>query len=109
MLDLGRTAQKLYMPEFLPDQNRPMTLPATGAPDRAPGVSECYGTLRYGRLLEGLLYEGRRFLTLDGDDAVVLPLAAERWLVDRMRRSTADHVLNLPPDPEQHAHSPEGG
>ena len=21
----------------------------------------------------------------------------------------ADHVLNLPPDPEQHAHSPEGG
>lgn len=96
MLDLGRSAQKLYLPEFLPDEHRPVDLPGSGAPDRAPGTSECYGTLRYGRLLEGLLYESRRFLTLDGDDAVFLPRTAEGWLLDRMAHSDADHVLNIP-------------
>jgi hypothetical protein len=96
MLDLGRTAQKLYMPEFLPDQNRPMTLPATGAPDRAEGVSECYGTLRFGRLFEGLLYESRRFVTLEGKEAVFTHAAAEAWLLDRMANPDTAHLVHLP-------------
>ena len=96
MLDLGRTTQKLYLPEFLPDGNRPMDLPATGAPDRANGVSECYGTLRYGRLLEGLLYESRRFTTLNGKDAVFSHIAAEKWLIDRMRADDTTHLVHLP-------------
>ncbi len=72
MLDLGRAVQKLYLPEFLPDPGRPLSLPGTGEKDRAPGVSECYGTLRYGKLLEALLYESRRFTTLTGADAVMI-------------------------------------
>jgi len=96
MLDLGRSVQKLYLPEYLPERGRPMGLPATGAKDRAPGVSECYGTLRYGRLLEALLYESRRFVTLSGSDAVMIHPAAERWLIERMRAEEARHVLNLP-------------
>ncbi len=96
MLEMGRTVQKLYLPEYLPDRGRPQSLPATGADDRAPGVSECYGTLRYGKLLEGLLYESRRFTSLTGDDAVMIHPAAEKWLVDRMRTEEALHVVNLP-------------
>ncbi len=96
MLDLGRTAQKLYLPEFLPDRNRPMTLPATGASDREAGVSECYGTLRYGKLFEGLLYESRRFVTLNGKDAVFTHAAAEKWLIDRMRVADTAHLVHLP-------------
>jgi len=96
MLELGRTAHKLYMPEFLPDRGRPASLPATGADDRAEGVSECYGTLRYGKLIEGLLYESRRFTTLTGDDAVMIHPAAEKWLISRMRAEKARHVLNIP-------------
>ena len=96
MLDLGRTAQKLYLPEFLPDRNRPMNLPATGAPDRATGVSECYGTLRFGKLFEGLLYESRRFITLDGKDAVFTHRAAENWLIDRMKATDTAHLVHLP-------------
>jgi hypothetical protein len=96
MLDLGRTVQKLYLPEFLPDRGRPMTLPDTGAEDRAPGVSECYGTLRYGKLLEALLYESRRFTSLTGNDAVMIHPAAEGWLVERMKAEETRHVLNLP-------------
>jgi hypothetical protein len=96
MLDMGRTAQKLYLPEFLPDPGRPADLPGTGADDRAPGVSECYGTLRYGRLLEALMYESRRFVTLTGSDAVMIHPEAEKWLIDRMRAEETTHVLNLP-------------
>jgi hypothetical protein len=96
MLDLGRTTQKLYLPEFLPDSNRPMDLPATGASDRAAGVSECYGTLRYGKLFEGLLYESRRFVTLKGKEAVFTHRAAEKWLIDRMRNVDTSHLVHLP-------------
>lgn len=96
MLDLGRSAQKLYLPEHLPAPGRPIRgFPATAAADRAPGVSEAYGTLRYGRLVEGLLVEGRRFLTLDGDSAVTVHPAAERWLTDRLKGSPAQHVVSI--------------
>lgn len=96
MLRLGRTAQDLYLPEFLPDPHRPDDLPGASAPQRAPGVSETYGTLRYGKLLEGLLYEGRRYLTLSGTEAVFVHPEAERWLTDRMDAEAATHVMNLP-------------
>jgi hypothetical protein len=96
MLDLGRTAQKLYLPEFLPDKNRPQNLPATGAPDRARGISECYGTLRYGKLFEGLLYESRRFVTQTGKDAVFTHRRAEKWMIDRMRAEESIHLVHLP-------------
>ncbi len=95
-LQLGRATQKLYLPEFLPDENRPADLPSSGAADRAPGVSECYGTLRYGKLFEGLLYEGRRFVTLDGPKAVLTHAAAEKWLIERMQAEQTEFVINLP-------------
>jgi hypothetical protein len=96
MLDLAASAQKLYMPEFLPDPTRPADLPATNTPDRAAGAGECYGTLRYGTLFEGLLYEGRRFVTLTGKDAVVFPTSVEAWLKARMAAQDTEFVVHLP-------------
>ena len=96
MLDLGRNSQKLYLPEFLPDEKRPADLPGSNAPNRSPGVSECYGTLRYGNLFEGLLYESRRFTTLTGKDAVMIHPQAEKWLGSRMAAEETLHVVNLP-------------
>ncbi|MBS3756687.1 MAG: hypothetical protein KGY56_13385 [Desulfobacterales bacterium] len=116
MLDAGRSVQKLYLPEFLPAPGQPRNLPGTHGADagtdiglkdqyrpsvaydkaRAPGVSECYGTLRYGKLLEALLYENRRYTTLTGPDAVMIHPEAEKWLIDRMKTEETRHVLNLP-------------
>lgn len=96
MLELARSAQKLYLPEFLPDNNRPKQgFPATDADDRAQGVSEAYGTLRYGKLFEGLLHEGRRFVTLKGKKAHVIHPRAEEWLIRRMRAEDTRHVAHL--------------
>jgi hypothetical protein len=97
MLDAGRSAQKLYLPEFLPAPGVPADLPGSGASDRAPGVNELYGALRYGTLLEALLFESRRFTTLTGPDAVMIHPQAEKWLTDRMQAEEARHILNLPP------------
>ncbi len=97
MLELGRAAQKLYLPEFLPDNRRPQNLPATGAKDRASGVSECFGTLRYGKLLEGLMYDTRRYVTLDGGQANFIPVSAERWLKNRMNAEETDYLVHFSP------------
>src|SRR5436309_13943966 len=70
MLQLARATQQMFYPEFLPDVARPRGLPWSAAVDRPEGVSECFGTLRYGRLAEVLLYDIRRTLTLAGPSAV---------------------------------------
>ena len=99
MLALGRASQRLYYPEFLPDANRPTGLAGSSAPDRAPNVSECYGTLRYGTLFEGLLYDCVRYLSLKGPSATFVEPEAETWLLRRMAESPVRHVVNMPSSP----------
>lgn len=99
MLNLARASQLLYYPEFLPDAGRGLGLPSGSAADRATGVSESFGTLRYGKLLEMLLYDCRRFMTLTGPTATFVPPLIEDWLTARMAGSNATHVVNMPSTP----------
>ncbi len=99
MLRLARATQGLYYPEFLPHASRPGGLPGSSAPDRAPGVSESFGTLRYGKLVEILTYDCRRHLTLKGPVAGFLPDTVEAWLMRRMAKQKTNHVVNLPSTP----------
>jgi hypothetical protein len=99
MLRLARATQNLYYPEFLPDGNRPLGLAGASAGDRANGVSESYGTLRYGKLLEIMLYDCRRYQTLKGPSAGFVPGTVERWLTGRMAAQETQHVVNLPSTP----------
>jgi hypothetical protein len=99
MRRLARATQWLYYPEFLPDVERPLLLPGTGASDRPRAVSEAFGTLRFGRLFEGLLYDCKGFVTLDGDSGTVVPPAVESWLRARMADPTIRHVVNCPSNP----------
>jgi len=99
MLSLARATRQLYYPEFLPDPNRPLGLPGASAADRAPGVAEAFGTLRYGRLAELLLYDVRRTLTLAGPTGVFLDGNAENWLKARMAARDVTHLVNIPSNP----------
>jgi hypothetical protein len=99
MTRLARATQRLYFPEHLPNADRPAGLPGASAADRPPGISECYGTLRAGNLAELLLYDCRRFQTLRGPYATLVPENVESWLVRRMRDSPARHVVNVPSMP----------
>lgn len=99
MLQLGRASRRLYFPEFLPDPNRPLGLAGASAPDTPDGVGESYGTIRFGRLAEVLLYDCRRFLSLAGPNAVIIPRETEDWLKARMADRAVHHVVQVPSMP----------
>ena len=56
------------------------------------------------------MHEGgfRQVPVLDGQGRVVA-CVRHKDIAQFLANHFADHVLNLPPDPEQHAHAPEGG
>jgi hypothetical protein len=95
MLAAARATQRLWYPEFLPDPARPAGLGST----RPDGLSESFGTLRYGGLLEALLYDCRRYMTLSGPHAAFLPGETEAWLARRMAEGDTAHLLNIPSTP----------
>ena len=99
MLRAARTAQWLYYPEFLPDASRPTGLASASMDDRPAGVSESYGTLRWGRLLELVLYDCRRHQTLKGRLGTLVPDEVEAWLHARMASSDARHLVQIPSIP----------
>lgn len=94
MMRLARATRRLYFPEFLPDEGRPQDLPGTYG-----DYSEAFGTLRWGRAAEVVLYDCRRFLTLRGPQGVFIPESAEQWVTTRVKISPAKHVVNLPSTP----------
>jgi hypothetical protein len=99
MLRLARATQRFYYPEFLPDANRPLGLPSSAPADRAPGVSESFGTLRFGKLLEIMMYDCRRYVSFTGPVGGFVPETAEEWLTQRMAAQETDNVVNLPSTP----------
>lgn len=99
MLRAARASQRLWYPEFLPNPERPSGLPSASADDRPPGVSESYGTLRWGRLAELNLFDCRRHLSLGGPSAGKVPSVVEDWLRRRYAESPALHLATVPSTP----------
>ena len=99
MTEMARATQSMYYPEFLPDATRPSGLPGSSSGGRALPISESFGTLRYGRLAEVLLYTVRRTMTMAGPSAVFLDGEVERWLTKRMTDPGVAHVVNAPSNP----------
>ena len=92
---LGRASQLLYFPEFLPEANRPAHLAGSGR----DGISESYGSYRWGSLLELLLYDCRRFISLAGPTAVFVEAGAERWMAARTAGEETRHLIHIPSTP----------
>ena len=63
------------------------------------GVSECFGTIRYGRLAEILLYDIRRTQTLAGPSAVYVDVEVEKWLQARTAATDVAHLVHAPSNP----------
>jgi hypothetical protein len=99
MRQMARATQALYYPEFLPDAARPAGLPGASARGRTLPLAESFGTLRYGRLLEMLLYSVRSTMTMAGPSAVFLEDTVEEWLMARMAANDVAHVVNVPSNP----------
>ncbi len=99
MVDLARTTQRLFYPELLAGEGLPR------AWQSSDGLAESFGTLRYGRLFEALLYDCRRALRNAADpatghaDSGFVPPDIEAWLVARSRGSDAAHLVHMPSTP----------
>ena len=99
LLDVARATQHLYYPEFLPDENRPLNLPGSGLLGKVSGLSESFGTFRYGKLFEGLLYDTKRYVSINGESAHMVPPDVERWLLDRTAKVDTAHLAHIPSTP----------
>lgn len=97
-LQLARSTQQLYYPEFLADSRRPVGLPWTSRGDRGE-LSESFGTLRYGDLAEVLLYDVRRTLNVGDINAAFLDPQVERWLAQRTSANETRHLIHAPSNP----------
>lgn len=95
----ARAVQRLFYPEFLPDQTRPDLLPGASACENGPGVSEAFGTLRFGDLFEAAIFDCGRFLTLKGPSAGLVPPEAEAWLIARAKAEETGHFAFVPSHP----------
>ncbi|HEY3495008.1 MAG TPA: hypothetical protein VGK73_09995 [Polyangiaceae bacterium] len=87
---------RLYYPEFLPDRNRPSFLPGGDRAGAPPGSNDSFGTLRFGALLEAVLYDCRRFADYKGAHAKLLPRWVEDWIVARTRAEDTQHFFHVP-------------
>lgn len=96
MLRAGRATRRLYYPEFLPDAARPEGLAGANDSEEGPALAECFGTLRWGKLAELLIYDCRRHLSLAGPSAGCIPDTAEQWLHDRTRSNDTRHLVHVP-------------
>ena len=95
MLDGATSTQKLYYPEFLTDANRPSSLAGS-----YKDLSQSFGTIRYGQLLEGLLYDCKRYTSLEGESATLIGQDAEKWILDRTVDDTMTKWLfHIPSSP----------
>ena len=71
--------------------------PLPNAPDEKSNRS--FGNLVYGRLFESPIFDCAGHLTLEGEQAGLIPKTIEDWLVSRARQSTATHFAFVPSHP----------
>lgn len=98
-VEFARFTRNAFLPEFLPDVERPRAISGAGAGDREPGISEAFGTFRYGRLAEVLIYDCARYLSLKGIHAGLVPPEAEHWLHQRTRDRSVAQLFHVPSHP----------
>lgn len=97
--EFQRVTQRLYYPEFLPDPLLPQGLPGMAREGWAQGLSRSFGVLRFGKLVEALLYDSAGFLSLKDGNAGLLPPEVEAWVTRRIGASDAAQLLHIPSFP----------
>jgi hypothetical protein len=88
--------QHLYYPEFLPDPNRPLWLAGGDQARLSSNTNAKFGTLRFGTLVESVLYDCRRYVDYKGTHARILPQWTENWLIERTRAEDTAHFFHAP-------------
>ncbi len=94
---LRNSLQRLYLPEFIADDESVANLPGGMMGGSIP-LSTHFGRVRYGDLFSGLLYDCGGYLSLGGSAGLV-PASVEAWLLDETRREDTKHLIHFPSHP----------
>lgn len=89
--------QRLYFPEFLSPDEAERALPGQREEDGVM-LSTHFGSLRYGDLFAGLLYDCGGYLGLE-EGAGLVPPSVERWLIGETRSEDTLHAAHFPSHP----------
>jgi hypothetical protein len=88
--------QAMYYPELLTNRHTPDWLPGGDVAKLVAGSNTAFGAMRYGTLVEALLYDCRRWATYEGDHAVLIPKWTENWLIARTAAEDTAHLFHVP-------------
>jgi hypothetical protein len=98
--EFGQTGEDITQlrsyPEFLPTPGRPPFLFGSTGLNRAPDVNQFFGALRYGSLLEVVMYDCRRYADYKGIHARFVPRWTEDWLKARTVAEDTRHFIHSP-------------
>ena len=96
--DLRDTLQRFYFPEFIVQSDEEKSLPGVFEKQGAM-LSKQYGRLRFGKLLDTLLYDCGGAISLDGENAGLVPKSVEDWLITQTQHETTRHLIHAPSHP----------
>ncbi len=87
--------RNLYLPSFLKDAVR--RRPISG--DQSDGTNSSFGSFRWGKLLEVLMYDCAGYLSLKGVSAGLVPDEVEHWLKSRTADDGIRQLIHVPSHP----------
>lgn len=96
--DLRNTLQRLYFPEYIVDIPLPVAVPGQRQVNGV-NLSTHYGSVTYGRLFSGLLYDCGGMIDLGGDNAGLIPPSVENWLMMETAKESSKHLIHFPSHP----------
>lgn len=96
--DLRNTLQRLYFPEYIVDEPLPTNVPGQMQVNGV-NLSTHYGSVNYGRLFSGLLYDCGGMIDLSGEDAGLIPPSVENWLLRQTAEEDSQHLIHFPSHP----------
>jgi len=94
---LRNTLQSLYFPEFIIEEPMPTAFPGL-VNNKGLTLSTHFGSCRYGKLFESVIYDCGGMLSLD-EAAGLVPQLVESWLVEKTAHEDTRHFAHIPSHP----------
>jgi len=96
--DLRNLLQAQYFPEYIVEEEMPAAFPGSQTLDGLQ-LSMHYGCVDYGQLFSGLLYDCGGQLSLNGDQAGLIPSSVEAWLIAKTENGNSQQLIHFPSHP----------
>jgi hypothetical protein len=96
--ELRQSLQRLYFPEFIVEDSMDEAVPGQVS-EGGLKLSTHFGSIRYGDLFAAVYYDCGGQLTLDGEQARLVPASVESWLIEQTRQEDTLHFAHFPSHP----------